>query len=289
MDIGEHCSLCGQLDFLPFRCSCKLAFCTQHKAPESHNCVQLSQALLPPNGLRGGFDVSSLKRDTSAGSSPTAHSLFPDRSITIDLKTTQDHPTTLRGQMEKKAQEGSKKNMNALDKLKKFFAKNRRKRALSDAVSVISSNSSNSTGQKSSTKPVTAKSKAAKRVVEVNKLRKTAKGHNLINLVDRLYLWVVVIDEESAFGKAQRNPVYVGKKFPIGRALDDIAKKLEVRNVNNKTVDQKERLFLFKVEPELGVDGIEANNYVRLELNERCNQRLKDGEVVYLVRGSSEV
>src|SRR5437660_596050 len=37
--IGEHCSLCGQLDFLPFKCTgCSKVFCLKHKSTSSHSC-----------------------------------------------------------------------------------------------------------------------------------------------------------------------------------------------------------------------------------------------------------
>lgn len=38
--IGQHCFLCNQLDFLPFGCSdCKQVFCLVHKSPLSHTCL----------------------------------------------------------------------------------------------------------------------------------------------------------------------------------------------------------------------------------------------------------
>ena len=41
LGIGKHCHFldCGQLDFLPFRCSgCQQTFCLDHRTPGQHQC-----------------------------------------------------------------------------------------------------------------------------------------------------------------------------------------------------------------------------------------------------------
>lgn len=268
LDIGEHCSFCGQVDFLPFKCSCKSVFCAQHKSPETHNCSQLTN-------IRNGFLDS--REDIRTDHLPPAQSLFPiksDRTV-ADSKSNPEKPDSILSSMEKKAKEGNKKNASALSKLKKFFTKSKK---TSDENNDNSNNANNSNKSAKTSAPT-------KRIIEANKLRKIAKGHNLINFNDRLYLWVQVIDDESKFSKVERNPVYVSKQWPMGRALDNIADLLKIRNVNNKTMDQKQKLFLYQVEVTVDQYKKEQNNYIKLGLNDKCS-KLKDGEIVYLVRGT---
>ena len=47
MSIGDHCNVCQQLDFLPYKCSgCQLHFCSEHRLPASHSCTN------PPNDAK---------------------------------------------------------------------------------------------------------------------------------------------------------------------------------------------------------------------------------------------
>lgn len=40
----ENCAYCGDLTDLPFQCNyCKDPFCSEHRLPEEHRCVKLSQ------------------------------------------------------------------------------------------------------------------------------------------------------------------------------------------------------------------------------------------------------
>ena len=40
----EKCAYCGDMADLPFQCNyCKDPFCTEHRLPEEHRCVKLTQ------------------------------------------------------------------------------------------------------------------------------------------------------------------------------------------------------------------------------------------------------
>ena len=44
MDIGNHCNLCRQIDFLPHTCSmCNKTFCSDHLAYSAHLCAEASK------------------------------------------------------------------------------------------------------------------------------------------------------------------------------------------------------------------------------------------------------
>ena len=41
---SEKCAYCGDLTDMPFQCNyCKDPFCAEHRLPEEHRCVKLSQ------------------------------------------------------------------------------------------------------------------------------------------------------------------------------------------------------------------------------------------------------
>lgn len=233
MEIGEHCSFCGQIDFLPFKCSCKSNFCSQHRAPEAHNCPNLKLKSPQPS-----------QKEPSKSDLPSSASLFPDRSnFKIDLKTTETNPTTLKGTLIKN------KNTSALYKLKKFFEK----------------------------KPKLKKTiNPSKKIIETAQLKSKAKGDSKVPISERIHLWIQVLDEESNIDKDTRTPVFISRGWPIGRALDSIATQLKLKNINNRTTDSSQRLFLFKVE---------ENNFIKLNTSDRCSS-LKDGDNIYVVRGT---
>jgi predicted nucleic acid binding AN1-type Zn finger protein len=40
----ENCAYCGDMTDMPFYCSyCKDPFCSEHRLPEEHRCVKLTQ------------------------------------------------------------------------------------------------------------------------------------------------------------------------------------------------------------------------------------------------------
>ena len=42
--LEAKCAYCGELTDLPFECNyCKDPFCSEHRLPEDHRCVKLSQ------------------------------------------------------------------------------------------------------------------------------------------------------------------------------------------------------------------------------------------------------
>ncbi|KAH3673015.1 hypothetical protein WICMUC_003968 [Wickerhamomyces mucosus] len=175
---------------------------------------------------------------------PSSQSLFPDRSnIKIQLKTTDTNPVTIKT--------ASTKSTSALDKLKSFFKSN----------------------EKSSKKPV---SNATKRIIELSKMKSTARGDVKVPQTERIYIWAQVIDD--SFDKTLRNPIFISRGWPIGRALDSIAQTLKIKNINNKTNDSNEKLFLFK--------NVGNSTFMKLNTADRCNT-IKDGDTIYIVRDKS--
>ena len=64
----ERCAYCGDMTDLPFECSyCRDPFCAEHRLPEEHRCVKLTQIRASKFGQRrvvrdGGRGRPSLLR-----------------------------------------------------------------------------------------------------------------------------------------------------------------------------------------------------------------------------------
>ena len=64
----EKCAYCGDMVDLPFECNyCKDPFCAEHRLPEDHLCVKLTQIRAKKFGQRGvirdgGSNASGLKK-----------------------------------------------------------------------------------------------------------------------------------------------------------------------------------------------------------------------------------
>lgn len=50
----EKCAYCGDMTDMPFECNyCRDPFCPEHRLPEEHRCVKLSQIRARKFGQRG--------------------------------------------------------------------------------------------------------------------------------------------------------------------------------------------------------------------------------------------
>lgn len=252
MDIGEHCSFCGQIDFLPFKCSCKQTFCMLHRIPESHQCVNLKQSThtIPSPKQTHQF------RDGTPNSfpdMPSSQSLFPDRSkpVEIKFKTTETNHVRIK--------DASRKSTSALDKLMKFFREN----------------------GKSKLKQSSTTNYATKKIIALSKLKSSARGDSRIPVSERVFINVQILNDKA--DTSLKHPVYVSRAWPVGRALDSIADILKVKNVNNRTTDQNEKLFLFKLK-EILRNG--EPDLMKIETGDRVIKTLSDGDDIYLVRGT---
>ena len=52
--LSEKCAYCGDMTDMPFECNyCKDPFCSEHRLPEDHRCVKLSQIRAKRFGEKG--------------------------------------------------------------------------------------------------------------------------------------------------------------------------------------------------------------------------------------------
>ncbi|CCG22550.1 hypothetical protein CORT_0B08450 [Candida orthopsilosis Co 90-125] len=265
MDIGKNCSYCNQLDFLPFTCEfCKKTYCSNHRTLEQHHCPHKDKFYNQPPKLDD--TLSSISSSTTVSSK----SLFPDREADrklIDARLKSPEPTTIK---ETQFRVGDVAGSNAFKKFQKFLniQKDRKSRTGGDGGSI-----SRLFGKKSST---TTTSKYA----DMARLKKYAQGDAKIPLSDRIYIWCVYVKDPNICMNIEQDkkPVYISKNWVIGKSLDSIAEKSRIPNINNSTTKADERLNIFKI------DEVK-NDEPRLVKNSDKSSILKNGDIIYLVRG----
>ncbi len=114
---------------------------------------------------------------------------------------------------------------------------------------------------------------AAARLVAVNSLKKTAKGDDKLAPEKRIYIYVEA-EAATTTSKFPSGAFFYSKDWVIGRVLDAAAKSLEVKNINNQGMDEKDKLRVFHVE-----------GGRLLEFNEKVGNALVSGNKIVLLRG----
>ncbi|KAL3232442.1 hypothetical protein RNJ44_04358 [Nakaseomyces bracarensis] len=263
LDVGTHCQYCRQIDFLPFHCKyCEGDFCGEHRSKESHHCKWLlehpeeadnkSEPSTPPKSNKEKFFQSLLPEKAHVrvkSPSPSAPSNGQSAKLGSGPSNKSKETTKVRSTL----------NPNALNKLLSFF-----KRTKSD--------------------PAVKRKTSARtnKLLEISNLKKQAKGDAKIPVQNRIYIYCQVIldeDEKNDAAGLKKEPLYINKMWPVGRALDSISQQLHVTNVNGKVdVTKGEKLFLYKYDEK-------NNEYVGLDTSGRVTALIKDLDTVYLVRG----
>ena len=269
--IGAHCSYeyCNQLDFLPFRCdSCKQTYCLDHRTESAHACpnpgawaaarrsqpsstTQLSQKPTVITGTQCSDPQCKtlIHTHTSVGvQCPTCN-----RSYCLKHRLKEDHScSTLTPIGARPATASLSQAQKALGKLRAWGK---------------SKTASASTATAKRLNPTTA------RTLELNNLKKNAKGDAKIPLDKRVYLHV---EAEAATTKSKipSGSFFYNKDWSIGRLLDEAAKGLQVENINNRGGGEETRLRVFHVE-----------GGRLLEFSEKADQGLQNGNTIVLLRG----
>ncbi|QLQ82620.1 hypothetical protein HG537_0H03830 [Torulaspora globosa] len=141
----------------------------------------------------------------------------------------------------------------ALDKLARFFKKK-------DSIN--------------RSKPKSSKPNA---FIELTKLKKNAIGDDKIPVTNRVYVYCYKIDDNENDSTAYE--IYINKLWPLGRALDSIAQRLNVSNHNvDINVTSREKLYLYKKDQHQG-------DLQLLEPSTRVAAEIRDLDTLYLVRG----
>ncbi|KAB8267456.1 hypothetical protein BDV30DRAFT_220060 [Aspergillus minisclerotigenes] len=249
--IGRHCQFeyCNQLDFLPFRCeSCRGTFCLDHRTETSHKCPKAGEWARRRNAQNASPDTSlPTQKPTIYNSDQCAHldcktliNTMKDpgvrcpncnRQYCLKHRLREEHDcakiTPLGG---RPAAAGA----NANETLRSMFAR----------VRTWGKEKSHAATQ--SLTPTPKPNSPAARAIQLNTLKKSAKGDANVPADKRLYLHVVGTSDTQRVDPPNGD-FYFDSRWKVGRVLDDAARRLRVENVNNRA-DEKERLRIFHVE-----------------------------------------
>jgi hypothetical protein len=123
-------------------------------------------------------------------------------------------------------------------------------------------------------KPKPKPSSPAARAVQVNALKKAAKGDASVPTDKRVYLHVVGTSETQGVDPPNGD-FWFDSRWKVGRVLDDAAKRLRVENVNNRAGEEA-RLRLFHVESGEFLEFADAIGVTKV----------KSGDTIVLLRGA---
>lgn len=258
MDLGAHCSVCRQLDFLPFTCPhCQLTLCAAHQKVDAHHCdhnpFTQERPLSPPTNL------------------PSTKTLFPDRSrhkeaLDAEMARLQANP---------KPTSLATTKSSAMDWVRKRLAKAQPMFTGTGRAGVKVGTAGASV---STAKALTA-------------LRRDAKGDSRVVPADRIHVWALFVSDVELDALAETLPVWISKKWPVGRALDVLAAALRVKNVNNVAEAQAQRLGicrLLRKGEKPGGTGSTPDELMAVNTSGRCEKEFREGDTVYLVRGNAQ-
>jgi AN1-type zinc finger protein 1 len=269
--IGAHChyTYCNQLDFLPFRCeSCQHTYCLDHRTETAHACpnagawaakrrtasAATSGGTLPQKPtLATGTQCSSPQCKTfiNTGTSVGVLCQTCNRNYCLKHRLKEDHAcSTLTPLGARPAAVGLSQAQKALARLKAWG--------------------------KQKAEASTEKRKAnsmTSRIMQVNQLKKEAKGDAKIPADKRVYLHVEA-EATTTTSKLPSGSFFYSKEWSIGRMLDEAARGLQVENVNNRGGGEDTKLRVFHVE-----------GGRLLEFSEKVGAGLQDGNTIVLLRG----
>lgn len=253
LDVGTHCHYCKQLDFLPFNCAfCHFNFCELHRTQEHHHCTKLIA------NLNNNNKDNTSSSEAKSNGDKFFQSLLPEKGY-IRVKNQQQLPnSTTNSTTSTKRTIKSQLNQSSLDRLLSFFQ--RHKTPNSKKKSSLRFKSSNST-------------------TSLLQLRKIAVGDDKIPEINRIYVYVHKIDDSNKDNSIEPKPFYINKLWPIGRALDFLAQRVNISN-KNIGVDTKDEEKLFIYNCPFG-----SNNLIELKVNDRVNLNINNLDTLYLIRG----
>ncbi|XP_074646519.1 AN1-type zinc finger protein 1-like [Tubulanus polymorphus] len=212
MNIGSHCAFesCKQIDFLPFKCSwCSQLFCKVHRTVENHLCSEY---------VENKADIQPFEGTKSY---PCASAGCEKRELTqiICEHCRNNFCLSHRHAQDHRCASITKESENSY----KHTAK---------ATSIGS--------RPLPSKGFGRKSKKTLAKVALMKVKQKATGDKGIPETERLYFDVQFLDNSMI---AQNKPLYISKKWSVGKIIDYIASTTGLKNENNTSSDKKLRLF----------------------------------------------
>ncbi|XP_067929857.1 AN1-type zinc finger protein 1-like [Watersipora subatra] len=220
LDIGKHCSLasCKQLDFLPFICDgCGLVFCKEHQVRDKHSCDKLL-----PEGT--DKNVSTPYRTyqcslTDCGRSELVPVTCDECHLNYCMMHRHGADHACSGQQSKPA----------------YMS------ATAQHVQTILDSKESIQPKVKTVKSKKAQAMAAK--VALMKLKQTATGDAGVPMESRVYLSLVLPIKDTKTSHSAQSAFWLDKEWTVGRSVDYISSKSNIKNDNNRVNSPKLRLI----------------------------------------------
>lgn len=237
--IGARCHFCQRQDFLPFTCPhCTHPFCLAHSSQTNHTCPSTAPTSVNPPAEHG--KLQSLKE------LQTQHLIARHRQQQQEQAVTQAKSAATAG-----------------------------KTRIIPASTQAALNALRSMTPKSIYARAPPKNPIGLTMVQLGKLKNSATGDSTVPVPKRLYVEIQYADvPANGTSTPKKVPYYVDKTWSCGRCLDIIAKKLNVQNENNKTLDERRKLHLWS-----------AGGNLVLAPTQVIGAVVKDGELLIIYRG----
>ncbi|KAI9678489.1 MAG: hypothetical protein M1829_002087 [Trizodia sp. TS-e1964] len=252
--IGAHCqySYCNQLDFLPFRCSsCKGKYCLDHRTETAHACPKEGE-------WAAARRRANLKTTANTAPPPSTRTLSPaPPSSTCALPTcsTKIHtslnlgvhcPTCQRDYCLPHRMSDSHlcSTLTPLGARPALPSQTDRAR-----IAFAKLRAWGIRARQASTPAPAKPARQSPATASLAELKTTATGDAKVPTTSRVY--VSVEAEAEAAGPAADHPLgafFFAREARVGRVLDEAARGLKVRNVNNRGGGEESRLRVFHVE-----------------------------------------
>ncbi|KAA8650076.1 hypothetical protein EYZ11_008743 [Aspergillus tanneri] len=274
--IGRHCEFeyCNQLDFLPFHCeSCRGTFCLDHRTETAHRCAREGEWARRRNGANNNGSSTSTQKPTIYNSDQCAHlncktliNTLTDPGVRCPNCTRHyclKHRLREEHDCAKITPRGAKGSTSsgtpgANETLRSMFARVR----------------TWGKDKSASLTPAPKPNSTAARTVQLNSLKKWAKGDAGVPTDQRLYLHVAGTSETQR-AESPAGDFFFDSRWKVGRVLDDAARRLRVENVNNRAGEEA-RLRLFHVE---SGEFLEFSKTIG-------GGKVKQGHTIVLLRGA---
>lgn len=304
--IGRHCQMeyCGKLDLLPFLCrncnrsvgqatyrrlpqsNTRSVFCLDHRTESSHKCPCPGKAarLAQRNQAEGALGSSAPTTQTFGQSLPESQCAATSCTILIDgsrvhgvrcprcnrrfcisHRHEEQHSCKDFTPIGARPSTVQQRTQSALSKLK-LWAENKRKE---DEKRRSGPKKSGFLGLGKSSNS----SAAVSAQVELNTLKRAAKGDAKVPQEKRIYLHVEA-SSDTTKAKFPTGKFFYSKDVSVGRVLDMAAKALQVENVNNRGGGEEDKLRVFHVE---------AGRL--LKFSEKIGDACQSGNMIVLLRG----
>ncbi|KAI9356285.1 hypothetical protein DFJ73DRAFT_823772 [Zopfochytrium polystomum] len=273
MEIGQICAVCQRIDFLTLPCPvCRAALCTDHR---------LLQHLEPGKTTQCSGAIAERTTADQQGGQPLGD---PQSSFTqlcsLDTCRTRDAAGAVCPDCRKYH---CMVHRHAPDHSCSAVESNRAAEAArkSDIKAFIAASlgQSTATAQAAAAKPTVRKSSPA---IELMKLKQQAKGDASVQQNARIYLRVRLPRESVNLNKAPQDlPLWFHKDWVVGKVIDRVAQMAGVRNTNNSSTAENERLSL------LNDDGVALSPSSTLA-SLVSEKQISNGSTVTLERGLSD-